>query len=81
MFQQFLGLHDRAMRIYAVLEPTGRMDDPWIVKCLQCPFYEIKPNHVAAVKLATWHDRAHDIDNERQANQDRPEMDSDERTD
>jgi len=66
MFQQFLGLKPTGdLRIYAVLEPTGRIDDPWIVRCIACPFTATKPNHQAAVKVAHWHDQAHDVANER----------------
>jgi hypothetical protein len=66
MFQQFLDLGPKGdLRIYAVLHPTGLMDDPWIVSCIACPFTATKENHQAAVKVATWHDRAHDIANER----------------
>ena len=66
MFQQFLGLKPIGdLRIYAVLEPTGRHDDPWFVRCLACPFTATTPNHQAAVKVAARHDQTHDGANER----------------
>jgi hypothetical protein len=69
MFQQFLGLKPAGdLRIYAVLEPTGHYDEPWIVKCIACSFTATSENHTTAVKVANWHDRAHDTANERQAN-------------
>jgi len=68
MFQQFLGLKPAGdLRIYAVLEPTGQMDDPWLVRCIACAFQATAAHHQAAVKLAAWHDRTHDVSNERTA--------------
>jgi len=67
MFQQLLGLKPPGdLRIYAVLEPTGYMDDPWIVTCIACNFTATSENHRAAVRVAQWHDRAHDTAAERQ---------------
>jgi len=60
MFQPFLDIGRRALRIYAVLEPTRRMNDPWTVHCIACPFTATAPNHRAAVRLAAAHDRTHD---------------------
>jgi len=67
MFQQYLGLEPvgGALRLYAGLHPTGKMADPWIVRCNACPFTATARNHQAAVKLAHRHDQTHDANNER----------------
>lgn len=68
MFQQFLDLGPKGdLRIYALLHPTGLMDDPWIVTCNTCAFTATKPDLVSAQRVAKWHDQAHDVDNERRS--------------
>jgi len=66
MFQQFLDVEPKGARLYGVLYPTGRMDEPWDVRCISCPYTAMAPNHTAAVRAALLHDRHHDSVNERQ---------------